>query len=203
MKKTLSPREIARIGIFAAITAILSQISIPLPFTPVPISLGLVAVYTCGIFFRPSLAALTQICYLLIGSAGLPVFAGFRGGLSALAGPTGGYLMAYPFMAAIVAYGINSIKGSENEKIRAGKALYVRGAIFMGMALAGLYLGGTAWFSLVSGNSFQDSLALAVYPFIPLDIFKIGFCTLAVLPLRSRLIEIGLLSFDSAKARKA
>ena len=83
MKKTFTAKEISRIAIFTAITAVLAQIVVPLPFTPMPISFGLLAVYITGILLKPKHAVFVQICYLLIGAVGAPVFGNFRGGVGA------------------------------------------------------------------------------------------------------------------------
>lgn len=196
MKKTLTAREITTIGLFTAMTAVLSQIAIPLPFTPMPISFGLVAVYITGIMLKPKHAILTQICYLAIGAIGLPVYANFRGGIGALFGPTGGYLMVYPIMAAIVSISINSRRSRQLESKKIKKWVYIRSSISITIAHIVLYVGGTIWLSISTGNSFQAALALAVYPFIPLDIVKIVFCVVAIIPLRSRMLSMNLLLMD-------
>ena len=195
MKDTFAPKEITLIGIFAAITAILSQITLPLPFTPVPLSLSLVAVYTAGILLKPQHAVLSQLCYLLLGAIGLPIYAGFRGGFPALLGPTGGYLMAYPIIAGIVSWGINS-KPSQNLEKSTGNSLYVKSFALMLLAQFILYMGGTLWFSLVTGNTFSASLVMAVYPFIPLDGLKIAFCTAIIIPFRSRMLKLKILMLE-------
>lgn len=196
MKKTLTAREITTIGLFTAMTAVLSQIAIPLPFTPMPISFGLVAVYITGIMLKPKHAILTQICYLAIGAIGLPVYANFRGGIGALFGPTGGYLMVYPIMAAIVSISLNSRRSRQLESKKIKKWVYIRSSISITIAHIVLYVGGTIWLSISTGNSFQAALALAVYPFIPLDIVKIVFCVVAIIPLRSRMLSMNLLLMD-------
>ena len=193
MKKPLTARELSQIGIFTAITAVLAQIAIPLPFTPAPISFGLVAVYITGILLKPKHAILTQICYLLLGAIGVPVFGNFRGGVGALFGPTGGYLLVYPIMAGIVAWALNSDK-SRLIKDKDGKSLiYLKATISICIAHLILYLGGTLWLCMLTGNSLQGGLAIGVLPFIPLDIIKIIFCVVGVLPLRARLLSMNLL----------
>jgi len=184
VKRVFTARESAVIGLFVALTAVLSQIAIPVPFTPAPISFGLVAVYITGMLLRPGHAVLAQVCYLLLGAAGAPVFGNFRGGIGALFGPTGGYLMVYPVVAGIVAVALNSRRDGTL------KRPFLRAALSIPLAHAVLYLGGTAWLSFTSGNSFRAALALAVYPFIPLDVLKIAFCVLAGIPLRSRVTRL-------------
>ncbi len=91
----------------SALVAVCSHITVPLGFTPVPLTLQPFAVLLLGLLLTPRLAAATLGVYLLEGAAGLPVFAPglvFGAGMAHLLGPTGGYLMAYPAAAALVAY---------------------------------------------------------------------------------------------------
>src|SRR5215211_4890498 len=85
----------------AAVTAVTAQITIPLPFSPVPFTLQVLAVILSGLLLGPRYGALSQAIYLLIGAIGVPVFAGFSGGLGIVLGPTGGYLLSYPAAAAV------------------------------------------------------------------------------------------------------
>src|ERR687889_115461 len=85
----------------AAVTAVTAQITIPLPFSPVPFTLQVLAVILSGLLLGPRYGALSQAIYVLIGAIGVPVFAGFSGGLGIVLGPTGGYLLSYPAAAAV------------------------------------------------------------------------------------------------------
>jgi len=196
MKKTLAIRELTTMGIFAALTAVLAQIAIPLPFTPIPISFGLVAVYITGILLKPKHAFMTQFCYLLLGAVGLPVFGNFRGGIGALFGATGGYLMMYPIIAGIIAFTLNSRQGRAAEAKQSKAVFFLKSSFAICFAHLLLYLGGTIWLCTITGNSFGAGLTLAVYPYIPLDLVKIIFCIITIIPLRSRFISMGLLMFD-------
>ena len=192
-KATFTTRDLAIIPIFAALTAVLAQIAIPLPFTTVPISFGLVAVYISGILLTPKQAVYSQICYLLLGAVGIPVFGNFKGGLAALVGPTGGYLVVYPLCAWIVAMALNSKKGRQAENDQSKVIMMLKAGTAMIIAHTILYLGGTIWLSFTTKNTFAASRSMAVIPFIPLDIIKILFCVLAVVPFRSRLLKAGIL----------
>src|ERR1700679_877142 len=92
------------IGLAAtAAVAAAAHVAIPLPFTPVPLSLQPLAVLGVGLALGPVAGFLTMLAYLAEGTIGLPVFSPpGLGGLAQLFGPTGGYLMAYPLVAAIV-----------------------------------------------------------------------------------------------------
>ena len=87
-------KELTRIALFAALTALLSQIIIPLPGA-VPISLGTLGVMLCGGLLPPRQAFWSMAAFLLLGGVGLPVFASFGGGLGVLFGPTGGFLWGF------------------------------------------------------------------------------------------------------------
>ncbi len=85
-------------GVFAALTAVLSQLSLPMP-SGVPITLQTFAVALYGFLFSPSQALKTTLVYLACGAVGLPVFGMMRGGISVLTGPTGGFLWGFLFYA--------------------------------------------------------------------------------------------------------
>lgn len=190
-KKELPVRDLCITALFAAVTAICAQIIIPIPFSPVPISFGMVGLYTAAIFLPPRCAVLSQVSYLILGAAGLPVFGGFKGGIGALLGPTGGYLMVYPIMAAIVSYVLNSRRALQ--KKYGQKRVIINGTTAICAAHFLLYLSGTIWLCATTGNTFMAGLSLAVFPYIPLDIVKIVFCAAAVIPLRGRMMGAGAL----------
>lgn len=183
VKASAQIREMVLCGLFAAITAVFSQIS--LPIGPVPISCSLIAVYLSGLFLPVKTAALSQLVYLLLGVVGVPVFAGFQSGAARLAGPTGGYLLVYPVIALLL-----SLAMLVYDRKLAGKPLAVRAVYIVGALLVSLlvcYAAGTAWFTVFSGSSFQNALSLTVLPFIAGDILKIVLCTVVTLSARERL----------------
>ena len=142
-------------GIFAAVVAVCSWISIPLPFTQVPINLAILGVLLAGGLLGSKYGALSLIIYILIGAVGVPVFAGFGAGLGTLAGPTGGYIVGYILCSAVA--GIGSSVTS-----KAAKHPTLRLAFFM--ALGVILMKASLWVGLVS----------CVFPFIPLDAIKIA-----------------------------
>ena len=99
----LTARDLALIAIFAALIAALSvTVAIPLPFSPVPITLQ-----TLGIMLAPSLlgwkrGTLAVVAFLALGLAGLPLFVGGRGGLAVLAGPSAGFIVSWVFAALVI-----------------------------------------------------------------------------------------------------
>ncbi len=162
----MKTKNLALAAVFTALTAVFAQIMIPLPFTPVPFSMSVFAVYLTGALLPAGWAAGAQAAYLLLGAAGLPVFGGFSGGLGVLAGPTGGYLLVYPLMAAAVAAAAHAPRRRTVPVLAAG----------MLCALAVCYLGGSLWYCASAGVDWKKSAALTVLPFVPFDLLKIALC---------------------------
>src|SRR6266550_6187165 len=88
----------------SAIIAIAAQIAIPIPFSPVPLTLQPLAVLLVGVALGATRGSAAATLYLLEGAAGLPVFAQGHGGALWLLGPTAGYLLAYPFAAFVAGW---------------------------------------------------------------------------------------------------
>lgn len=89
-------------GVFAALTAVLAQIALPMP-SGIPVTLQTFAVALYGFLFPPALALKTTLVYLACGAVGLPVFGLMRGGIAVLAGPTGGFLWGFLFYSVFCA----------------------------------------------------------------------------------------------------
>ena len=162
----MKTKELVLAAFCTALTAAAAQISVPLPFTPVPFAMSVFAVYLTGALLPAREALLSQAAYLLLGAAGLPVFAGFRAGVGVLAGPTGGFLAMYPVMAALVALVLKA----------AGRKTVKELAARMICALAVCSLGGTQWNSDYAKESWPKARALAGVPFLPLDLVKVALC---------------------------
>ena len=119
------------------------------------------------------MAAASQAVFLLIGAVGVPVFAGFRGGVQALVGPTGCYLIGY-VAAAFVTGVIVKRLGAKPLKI----------ALACAVGMAACYALGTAWFCVQSGTPALAALSTCVFPFLPGDAIKIALTVLLYKPLR-------------------
>jgi len=168
-------RRTVAVFAFAALTAFGARLSVPLPGTPVPFTLQPVAVLLSGLLLGGVLGATSQLTYLAIGAAGLPVFA-LGGGLAYLAGPTGGYLLAFPVAAGIVG-AIASDKPGLSRILIAG--------------LAGLFVvhvSGAAWLSLqpwFSGGS-VEAFKISFVPFLIGDLLKVALVAVVALGLGGR-----------------
>jgi biotin transport system substrate-specific component len=154
----------------SALVAICSHISLPLGFTPVPLTLQPFAVLLLGLILAPRLAAATLGVYLLEGAAGLPVFApglAFGAGVAHLLGPTGGCLMAYPAAAALTAF-----------LWRRSKRGYSAALMSAAAGDAAILLCGFIWLMVWThaGGSltlWKTAFALSVLPFLPGDALKV------------------------------
>ena len=147
-------------ALFAALTAVCAQLAVPL--NPVPISLCTFAVMLCGLLLGWKYGGIAILVYILLGAVGAPVFAGLKGGLAALTGPTGGYIIGYLPYAVLA--GLNIPKWQD--KLWGRCALLLLGTLVC-------YVLGTAWFMSLSGRALADSLSLCVLPFLPGDAVKI------------------------------
>jgi len=146
--------------------ALAAHVAIPLPFTPVPLTLQPLAVLGVGLAFGPVGGFLTMLAYLAEGAMGLPVFSPTGpGGLVQLLGPTGGFLMAYPLVAAIVGGLARALTGRTARFL----AAFVAGNI----AMAVLFLSGAGWFMHFTHHSLYTTWVGAVAPFLPGEFIKV------------------------------
>ena len=150
-------------GLFAALLCVLSPIVIPLG-GPVPFALQNFGVMLCAVSLGWGEAQGAVLAYLLLGLF-LPLFSGGNTGLTAITGPTGGYIWSYLLMVPV-------IRGFRALPARTRRGEF--GAALAGclLAVAVCYLCGTAQFSLVTGNTFAASLSVCVVPFIGFDAVK-------------------------------
>lgn len=176
--------RVASVALFVALTAAAAQVSIPLPFTPVPFTLQPMVVLLGGAVLGARLGMTAQVLYLAAGIAGLPVFASspvLPQGVLRLMGPTGGYLMSYPF-AAFVA-GWLAERGLDRR--------YLTSLVAMTCGLAIIFACGVGWLAFFARPAvgLNRALQTGLYPFVPLDIFKL-FVAASITPAVWRLIRI-------------
>ena len=155
-------RRLALVGVvgFAAMLAAASQVAIPIPGTPVPITLQPFVVALTGLMLGPTYGALSMLLYIAVGATGVPVWAPIGlPGVARLFGPTGGYIIGYPF-AAFVA-GILSQRWP---------SLYGRW-VAATLGIATLFVFGLTQLSILSGG-FGRAVALGLTPFAALDVVK-------------------------------
>ncbi|MBR2589355.1 MAG: biotin transporter BioY [Clostridia bacterium] len=168
-KQPFKPLDIAYIGIFSALIALCSWISIP---TTVPFTLQTFAVFAALAMLGGKRGFYAVLTYLLLGAIGVPVFSGFKGGIAALIGNTGGFLIGFLLLAAV--YWLITAT--------AGDKLYIK-VIALTAGLLVCYAFGTAWFMFLyiknSGAvSLVTVLGQCVFPFILPDAAKMALALL-------------------------
>jgi biotin transport system substrate-specific component len=150
---------------FAVALAAASQVAIPLPGTPVPITLQPLVVVLAGLVLGPTAAAASMAMYLAGGAAGLPVFAPVGApGMARLVGPTGGYLLAYP--AAAVVAGMLGAAAAGRPAVA-----FARRLLAAATGIVVLYVGGVAQLAVLTGD-IGRAVAIGVPPFIAFDVLK-------------------------------
>lgn len=182
MKKTKTFNMII-IALMAAIMCVAGPNSIAIPISPVPITLTNLVIYFASYVLAPKNCTISYCLYLLLGLVGLPVFSGYSGGLSKLAGPTGGYLIGFVFTAFVCAFFI----WKWSSKIY----MHVIGMI-IGLSLA--YIFGTVWFCIVYETDFIAALSMCVFPYLIGDAVKIIIAAAAGPVIRGRLVKAGLIA---------
>ena len=176
----------AAVLLMTVATTIAAQISIPLPFTPVPFTLQPMVVLIGGALLGPRLGAMSQVLYQAAGLAGMPVFAAsatLPQGPARLLGPTGGYLMAYPLAAFVT--GTLATRGFDRR--------YLTSVLAMTAGLAVVFAGGVAWLATLlpaSGNRVTSALQLGFLPFVAADLVKVCLAA-TVLPALWRFTGLG------------
>ncbi|MBA3498532.1 MAG: biotin transporter BioY [Gemmatimonadales bacterium] len=170
--RSRSVRRPIAIAAGALLVALAAQVAVPVPFSPVPMTLQPLAVLAVGGLLGAPGGVASLILYLGLGIAGLPVFAGGSSGIIHLLGPTGGYLLAFPVAAGVV----GALAGSSAGVLR------VLLACAMGMVV--IHTGGVAQLALLGGD---PALAFRVgfVPFLTGDLLKVGLAAAVILGGRS------------------
>ena len=177
-------KEMIIISLMTAILCILGPITLPIPVSPVPISLVTFMIYLSVYIVGMRYATISCLLYLLIGFVGLPVFSGFIGGVGRMFGPTGGYIIGYVFMSVISGFFI--------DRWITKRVLHIVG-MMLGTIIC--YLFGTIWLSIQAGMSFYAALGAGVVPFLIGDSIKIIMAVIIGPLMKKRLKKAGLL-FD-------
>jgi len=177
------PMRLAAVLFVTALTAAAAQISIPLPFTPVPFTLQPMVVLLGGAALGSRLGMSSQVLYLLLGVAGLPVFAAsplLPQGFGRLLGPTGGYLLSYP-LAALAAGWLAE---------RSFDRRYLTSLLAMAVGLSVVFACGVAWlawFAQPAPAGLSLALRTGLVPFLAADAMKVALAA-TVLPVVWRII---------------
>ena len=177
LPRTLTGRVLLAVAA-SAFVAICAHISVPLYFTPVPITLQTFAVILIGLTLGPTLGFSALALYLAEGAAGLPVFSPLAGvgGASQLVGPTAGYLFSYPIAAAVAGAVVRIIR---SDRAQAPAAL-------LGGIVASLFIFtmGAGWLAHILHASPAAAWHMAIMPFLPGETLKITAAATAYTSLR-------------------
>ena len=157
------------IGLGTVLVALSAQVVVPVPFSPVPMTLQPLAVLAVGGMLGAAGGLSALLLYIALGALGLPVFAGGGSGFLHLVGPTGGYLLAFPIAAGVT----GALAGAEPRS-----ALRVLLACALGMVI--IHTGGVAQLALLGGD---PALAVRVgfVPFLTGDLLKVGLAAALIL----------------------
>lgn len=200
----MNVKQLCLCGLFAALMAVCAWISIPI--FSIPVTLQLLAIMVCAAMLPPMYATLAVVVYVLLGLVGLPVFAGFTGGVGKLFGITGGYIVGFIPAAYITSLIIHTCRfGAE----KSGWVRFVRYLLAMAAGVVVCYAIGTVWFMMINRqtvNTYNEQLAtmtdlqveqaggrksaytvgkvlgICVVPYLPFDAVKIALA--AVLSMR-------------------
>src|SRR2546425_3430668 len=162
--------RVLAVGLAALLVALAAQVSVPLPGTPVPMTLQPMAVLLVGGLLGARFGALSLILYLAMGAAGLPVFTPTVPlvGFARLFGPTGGYLLAYP----IAAYAVGALL-TPGAPPGVSRTQWVRAALAVLAGLVLIHLGGLAQLAILTGN-LAAAARVGTVPFLLGDLLKIA-----------------------------
>lgn len=171
-------KDMTYIALMAAILCVVAPIIIPLPFSPIPLSLATFIIYLLSVVIGAKKAVIAVIIYIIIGAVGVPVFSGYGAGLQKIVGPTGGYMLGY--IACALASGYFA------DKFESKIYMYAIGMV-LGTAIC--YTLGTLWMSYSTGMKFVEALFAGVIPFLIGDVIKIVVATIVGYKIRRIIIK--------------
>lgn len=177
----VSTKTIVTVGMFTAVLAVLSILTIPMP-SGVPVTLQTFAMALCGYVLGAKKGTLSTVLYVVIGAIGVPVYAGMSGGVGALFGYTGGFIFGFIFMTLLCGLGL-SMKN---------KVLQV---VFGLLGLMVCHLFGVIWFSVVAASTFVNSFLVVSVPYLLKDVISVVAAYFVAIAIRralyaSKLMEV-------------
>ena len=167
-------------GLMAAVMCVLGPMSIPIGAVPISFTNLVICLAACLLGWK--WATVSVVVSVLLGMVGLPVFSGYSGGLAKVAGPTGGYIIGFIFLALIGGFFVDRFRGNY---------LWTILGLVLGMAVT--YGFGTAWFVFQMKCTLWYALAVCVFPFAVIDVIKIVVATLVGATIRRQLVKAHLI----------
>lgn len=172
--RKFSTKRLVTIALLTAVICVMAPWSVPIG--PIPLTLATFAIYLAAYILGPVDATISVLVYLIIGIIGVPVFSGATGGLAKVAGPTGGYLVGYLFLACIAGFFAYKFE----------KLIWLQVAgMIIGTAV--LYFFGTAWYCIQAQAAVGYAIGACVMPFLLGDAIKIAVASVIGIPVRKQL----------------
>ncbi|MBN3038623.1 MAG: biotin transporter BioY [Candidatus Omnitrophica bacterium] len=165
---------------FIVLTALGAFVRIPLPFTPVPITLQTFFVLLAAAFLGRSWGTFSQLGYLALGILGLPIFSNAASGLLAISGPTGGYLFGFVFGSWLIGHFMSRTKVLS----------FARIFMVMSLGLAVIYVWGCLWLEILFKLGLRETLMLGFWPFLPGAVLKLSAASFIYSKMAKRAGEI-------------
>ncbi|WP_255168274.1 biotin transporter BioY [Natrononativus amylolyticus] len=156
-------------ALLAALLGASAYVVLPLPISPVPVTLQVLFVFLAGLLLGPYWGAFSMLLYLLAGAMGAPVFAGGYAGLGVIVGETGGYLLSYPLAALLIGLLVHGTAGRRNPAETPVPVLV--GALLAATIL--IYALGVAWLAWVLALEPTEAILVGAVPYVPGEIVKL------------------------------
>lgn len=171
----LSVQDICSIALFTAVIVIMAQISVPMPLG-VPMTMQTFAITLAAVVLGSKKGGAAALIYVLLGAVGLPVLAGFTGGIQYFAGPTGGFLISFPVMTYMIGLGVDRFKDRKGGFI----LCLIAGTLIN-------YVIGVLMFCFLMDSTVMTAVSACVLPFIPTAILKAILASVIGFKIRTRL----------------
>ncbi|MFP8955500.1 biotin transporter BioY [Natrialbaceae archaeon A-CW3] len=177
-------RSFARAAVLAALISATAYVSIPIPLSPVPFTLQVLFVFLAGLALGPVWGTVSMLLYFTAGAVGLPVFANGAGGLGVIAGPTGGYLISYPFAAFVIGLFVHRGTTLRDPATVPLPTLIV--SVVAGLVL--IYGVGVPWLAWIQQIELAEAVVIGMAYYVPFDLVKLAA---AIAIVRSGRLAIG------------
>ena len=172
--KKINTRDVCIMGIFPSFIVVMAQISIPMPLG-VPMTMQTFAISLAGVMLGAKRGFFSTLAYVLLGAAGVPVFANFTGGMGIILGPTGGFIISFPLLALLIGWGADKGRNGMIAGLIAGNIVN--------------YAIGVVCFMLSTGKGLDVAFTACVLPFIPTAIMKAVAAGAVGLKIRRRVMS--------------
>ncbi|MFN0011533.1 MAG: biotin transporter BioY [Phycisphaerales bacterium] len=175
--QTAAPAErVLGVVLCAMLTAACAQISVPMPGSPVPVTLQTFAVILSGLVLGPALGASSMVLYVLAGLVGLPVFAGADGGLRVALGATGGYLLGFVAASAVAGLIVRRARERGRAALHAAILAAVVGNVIV-------FACGLPWLKVVVASDWATTLSMGLWPYLVGTLVKVPMSVAAAVGL--------------------